>query len=105
MAAYALQLFFEWRGGSLWCENEAARAAFDVGPVEDVVPISSETRRRLAELSAWHDTALDWNDPTGPSPWSTDERARFDAAAADILHRIRAELGHDFQVEYVDCES
>lgn len=102
MASYALKLFFEWGGGSLWCNNEAAMAAFDAGPVEDVVPISSETRQRLTKLSAWHDTALDWNDPPGPSPWSADEKARFDLAAAEILARIRAELGSDFQVEYVD---
>jgi len=102
MAFYALRLFFEWRSGSLWCDNEAARAAFDVGPVEDVVPLSRETRRRLSELSAWHDTALDWDDPMGPSPWSADEKARFDAAAAEILDRIRAELRPDFQIDYAD---
>jgi hypothetical protein len=97
---YAIRLMFEWGGGCLWCGNDAARDAFDVGDIEDRLPLSAETRRRLEELSVWHDTALDWDDPAGPSPWTPDEDARFHAAAAEVLERIRAELGPDFQVEY-----
>lgn len=97
---YAIRLMFEWRGGCLWGGNDAAYDTFDVGPIDDVLPISPETRQRLEELSIWHDTALDWDDPGGPSPWAPDEDARFDRAAAEILERIRAELGADFAVEY-----
>ena len=91
---------FEWRGGCLWCGNDAALDAFDVGSIEDILPLSDETRQRLEELSVWHDTALDWDDPGGPSPWTPDEEARFDRAAAEVLEQIRAELGPDFAVEY-----
>ena len=97
---YRIRLMFEWGGGCLWCGNDAARDAFDVGDVEDRLPLSAETRRRLEELSVWHDTALDWDDPAGPSPWTPDDDARFDHAAAEVLERIRAELGPDFQVDY-----
>ena len=97
---YRLRLMFEWRGGCLWCGNDAARAAFDVGHVEDRLPLSAETLRRLEELSVWHDTALDWDDPAGPSPWTEEESARFDRAAEDVLARIRAELGSDFVIVY-----
>jgi hypothetical protein len=97
---YAIRLMFEWGGGTLWCGNDAARDAFDVGPIEDVLPISPGLRERLEELSVWHDTALDWDDPAGPSPWPSGEDARFDAAAAEILERVRTELGPDFTVEY-----
>lgn len=97
---YRIRLMFEWGGGCLWCGNDAARDAFDVGDIEDRLPLSAETRQRLEELSAWHDTALDWDDPGGPSPWTPDEDARFDHAAAEVLERIRGELGPDFQVEY-----
>ncbi|WP_420127440.1 hypothetical protein [Longimicrobium sp.] len=97
---YAIRLMFEWGGGTLWCGNDAARDRFDVGSVEDVLPLSPELRERLEELSVWHDTALDWDDPAGPSPWPPGEDARFDAAAAEILERVRGELGPDFTVEY-----
>lgn len=99
-ARYVVRLMFEWRGGTLWSGNDASRKAFDVGHIEDRLPLSDETRQRLEELSVWHDTALDWDDPAGPSPWPADEEARFGLAAAEVLERIRAELGPDFQVDY-----
>jgi hypothetical protein len=99
-AQYVVRLMFEWHGGCLWAGNDAALDAFDVGPIDDVLPLSANRRRRLEELSVWHDTALDWDDPGGPSPWTQDEEARFDHAAAEILEIDRADLGPDFQVEY-----
>ena len=97
---YVVRLMFEWGGGCLWCGNDAARDAFDVGDIEDRLPLSPATRRRLEELSVWHDTALDWDDPAGPSPWPPEEDARFDAAALQMLAVLRAELGPDFEVVY-----
>jgi hypothetical protein len=97
---YVLRLMFEWGGGTLWCGNDAALAAFDVDYVEDKLPLSDELRDRLEELSRWHDTSLDWNDPAGPGPWSAEENERFEQAASDVLERLRAHLGPDFRVEY-----
>lgn len=91
---------FEWGGGCLWCGNDAALRRFDVGPVEGKLPLTPETRRRLEELSAWHDRALNWEYPPAPSPWSRQEREQFDVAAQEALKRIRTELGPDFEVVY-----
>jgi hypothetical protein len=97
---YHLRLMFEWGGGCLWCGNDAARDALDVGHVEDQLPLSDRTRERLEELSAWHDSSLDRDDPAGPGPWTPGEHEDFERAAGEILETIRAELGADFQVEY-----
>lgn len=97
---YHLKLMFEWRGGCLWAGNDAALKAFDVGEIEDRLPLTDETRQRLEELSVWHDTALDWDDPGGPSPWTAEEYERFVRAAREVLERVRAELGPEFSVEY-----
>jgi hypothetical protein len=97
---YHLRLMFEWGGGCLWCVNKAAREAFDIDHVEDRLPLSDETRRRLEELSVWHDTALDWDDPGGPSPWAPGEYEDFEQAAGEVLQQVRAELGPDFEVSY-----
>lgn len=100
MSRYHVRLMFEWGGGCLWCGNDAARDAFGVGPIEDRLPLPDDVRRRLDELSAWHDTSLDWNDPAAPGPWPPEEFREFDQAAAEVLARIRAELGADFWIEY-----
>ena len=100
MPRYAIRLMFEWGGGCLWCGNGAARETFGAGPIEDRLPLSPETRARLDELSVWHDTSLDWDDPAGPDPWPAEEHARFEQAAVEILEIVRAELGSDFAVAY-----
>jgi hypothetical protein len=91
---------FEWGGGCLWCGDDATRARFDVGPIEDRLPLSAETRRRLDALTRWHDQSLDWADPRNPGPWSAGERARFDEAAEALRAVIQAELGAELVVVY-----
>jgi hypothetical protein len=91
---------FEWGGGALWCGNDRARSRFDVGPIEDALPLSDITKASLVEMTAWHDKALDWNYPQGPSPWSRDEFSRFELAAQSIQRKIQAELGAEFEVIY-----
>ncbi len=100
-ARFVVRLMFEWGGGCLWCGNDAARAAFGVGPVEDRLPLSPTTRQRLVELSAWHDGALDRKYPPDPSPWSAEERNQFERAAGEVLAVVRAELKPEFEVVYV----
>jgi len=99
-ARYRIRLMFEWGGGTLWCGNEAALERFDVGPIEERLPLSPETRRALDELSLWHDRSLDWDDPTAPSPWTAEEDARFDEAAEELRATIQSELGPKFEVVY-----
>ena len=91
---------FEWGGGTLWCGNAAASERFDVGPVEDRLPISENSRKSLAELSALHDTALNWEYPPDPGPWTSEEDENFDAKAIELLSVIREELGPEYEVVY-----
>jgi hypothetical protein len=99
-ARYVIRLMFEWGGGSLWCGNEAARERFDVGPIEERLPLSDETRRFLDEMSLWHDRSLNWAYPPDPGPWTPEEGARFDQAAEELRAAIQAELGPEFDVVY-----
>jgi hypothetical protein len=98
--AYRVKLMFEWGGGCLWCGNQAALDRFDVGPIEERLPISEQARGRLLEMSQWHDGALNWDDPAGDSPWSAAERIRFDQAASELLEVLRQELGPEYEVVY-----
>ena len=99
-ARYVVRLLFEWGGGALWCGNDAARERFDVGPIEERLPLTPETRRSLDELSLWHDRSLNWDDPAAPGPWTADEGARFDEAAEKLRATIQSELGPAFDVVY-----
>lgn len=96
----AIRLMFEWGGGCLWCGNRTALEAFGVGPLEDRLRLSLPVRRRLEELSAWHDTSLNRDYPPDPGPWPPEEYQRFERAACGILEIIRSELGSDFEVVY-----
>ncbi|WP_272991200.1 hypothetical protein [Spongiibacter tropicus] len=97
---YRIRLMFEWGGGSLWCGNQAAARKFDVGPVEDKLPLSNTVLERLNALSQWHDTALNWEYPPDPGPWGPDEYAKFEAEALAFLSELQTELGPDFEVAY-----
>ena len=92
---------FEWGGGCIWCGNEATIKKFDIGPIEDLLPLSQGIRTELANLSAWHDKALDWDCPTDPSPWSVGEFQRFHLAVQNILIRLAKELGADYEIVYI----
>ena len=98
---FVVRLMFGWGGGCLWCGNDATLAAFDVGPIEDKLPLSPAIQHRLTELSEWHDKALDWDYPPDPSPWSQEKRERFETAATDILSAVRSAVGPEFDVVYV----
>jgi hypothetical protein len=100
MATYVLRLMFEWGGGCLWCGNTTASARFGVGPIENQLPLSPETLKRLEELSIWHDESLNKDYPPDPGPWTPDEFERFESAARSILERIQRELGPDYEVRY-----
>jgi hypothetical protein len=99
-AKFVIRLMFEWGGGCLWCGNDAALGAFDVGPIEDQLPLSDGLRQRLLAMSNWHDASLNWDYPPDPGPWSVEEFERFENAASELLTTIRMELGSEFNVVY-----
>jgi hypothetical protein len=97
---YQVKLMFEWGGGSLWCGNDAAHEAYDVGPIEDRLPLSENLKQHLFKLTEWHDKSLNWDYPPDPGPWTPKEFEEFEKAAMEVLSDIRSELGDDFEVIY-----
>ncbi|WGO99471.1 hypothetical protein QFX18_05270 [Saccharophagus degradans] len=65
---YKLKLMFEWGGGIIWCDNDAAREVYEVGAIEEKLPLSKNLLEELENLSKIHDGALDWSNPSGSSP-------------------------------------
>ncbi len=100
MATFEIRLLFEWGGACLWGMNEAANAKFGYAEIERVLPLSCKTKDKLAELSARHDNALDWDDTAGPSPWTDRDFKQFEAEALSILRVVQDEVGDQFYVWY-----
>ncbi|MFW9922936.1 MAG: hypothetical protein ACFFDW_06560, partial [Candidatus Thorarchaeota archaeon] len=70
------------------------------------LPLTKETIEELERLSEWYDTSLNWDDPMGPSPWTTEEYIDFKEGLKEILHRLRDELGLEFEIrDEVDFSS
>jgi len=100
MITYEIRLMFEWGGSCLWGMNDAAKSRFGYDEIERTLPLSRKTKDKLAELSLWHDGALDWGDPTGPSPWTKDDFNQFEAEALSMLKVVQDELGDAYSVRY-----
>ena len=57
---YRLRFFDDYGSGWLWAGDTATLAAFDVGPLDDLMPLQPATRDEAAALSVATDrTALD----------------------------------------------
>jgi hypothetical protein len=99
-----LRLMFEWGGGCLWANDDASIAAFGVGPIESKLFLLPDTCSQLVQMSSWHDTSRDWDNVhrlQDPTPWSIQEQIRFERAVDEMQSMLRAELGPEFEVEYL----
>ncbi len=91
---------FEWGGGTIWCNNNAAREKYGVGAIEEKLPLSKQTLDKLENLTKLHDTALNWDYPPAPSPWSKERFKSFENKALKILEKLRDELGDKYDIQY-----
>jgi hypothetical protein len=85
-------------GTCLWSGNDAARERYGYAIAVRDLPISGELRHMLDALCMRYDTSVDWDNPGGPSPWTTEESERFAVAVRSALERLRAALGEDHLV-------
>jgi hypothetical protein len=85
-------------GVCLWSNDAITDATFGCAVDLDSVPITPLLRERGEALMARFDTSIDWNYPPDPSPWSTQERARFEADSDDFLGALRSSLSGKFVI-------
>ena len=92
--AVALNFWFEWSVGTpLWPQNDAAYTRFGVGPIAlKRLPLSDATRQWAQTVCDWHDDALNWDDPGGPSLWRQSECDHFNGEAQRLYETIAWEL-------------
>ena len=105
MSTYELRLMFEWGGPAdesvVWAMNEAAKEKFGGYAIKlDDLPISESLKEELMRLHEWHDTAMNWESPLDPSPWSEEEKARFLEESVQAFQRLCKEMGPECHVVY-----
>lgn len=91
-----LRFFFDPGSGiCFWSADAATEAHFGDYPVRmELLGLSSALTAEGEALIARYDGCLDWNDPSGPSPWSDAEWAAFRRDADAFLVAVRAALPH-----------
>lgn len=103
--AHRLRFFDDYGSGWLWAGDDAARAAFDIGPLDEALAtrLSDSTRALASHLLGRSAASLNPDYPPDGCPWPLGERLAFDAAADALLTAMRHDLGADFEIS--DCRS
>jgi hypothetical protein len=102
METYKLRYFFDPGSGiCLWSENDVARDRFGYPVDINGLGLTLSLMAQAKELATRFDTSIDWENPSGPSPWSNEKRAQFETDAADFLRALREHVGAAFEIR--DC--
>lgn len=100
MNRYKFSFWIEWGGTCLWSKNDKARNCFDYAVDNNDLPISKELKDLLHQLEKEYQSALNWDYPPDPSPWTKEKALDFKKRATVAYDRLIKELGDEFEVEY-----
>jgi hypothetical protein len=64
------------------------------------LPLTNETRARLATWAGKYDATLNMKDPASSGLRSADERHAFIKEGSELLRSVKRELGPDYEVTY-----
>jgi hypothetical protein len=82
----------------LWSANAEANEKFNYPVDLNELGLPENILKKAIHIMAWYDTSIDWNYPPDPSPWSDEERCRFNASAQCLLVALREQLGPEFEI-------
>jgi hypothetical protein len=103
---YLLSFWIEWGGCAyLWAINKKAKNQFSDGDNSHIcgcggLPVSQELEDELDALDTEYQTALDWDYPPDPSPWTKEQAIDFKKRVDAAFIRLVKELGSEFEVMY-----
>jgi hypothetical protein len=93
-AIYRLRYFFDAGSGTcLWAANAAARVRWGYPIAVDNLPVPAAVRAEARRVTDRWDTAYDWDDPAGPSPWGPDDYLAWAARRRHCLPRYGGTWG------------
>ena len=99
---YTLRFFFEWGSPHcLWGGDEETNARYGVGPISfDALPLSDSLKATLLEMGEEYQTALNWQYPPDPSPWTAEHKADFLRRCEEVYKQLVSELSDEHNVVY-----
>ena len=98
---YKLNYWFEWSCETpFWADDDYTRDELG-SPIDlNSLPLPDDLKQKLRELCDWHNSSLDWSDPTGPSPWTVNQKVSFNNKALSLYNEVCEKLGDDYIVNY-----
>ncbi len=100
---YKLRFFIEWGGSFLWPDSSDAVTfeKFDVGPLQpEDLNVSKELCDELHNLEKEYQTALNWDYPLDPSPWSEDQFKNFFDRLKIAYKKLCDELNYSYDIAF-----
>lgn len=95
---YKMSFWFEYGGHCLWSANDKSREKFGYAVDNRCLPVSHSLFEELNSMEREFRSYLNWEDPSGPSTWTTEHKADFCIRADKLYQKLVAELGVEFEI-------
>jgi len=103
MSKYKLKFMFDWCSGvCVWCANDAAEKLYKTHTIKcEDLNISKALSDNLKKLIELHEHALNWKSPGECLLWNKKQISDFNYAAKKAYDDLCAELGSNFEIEFI----
>ena len=88
-----VRFFFDWGTDACFWGDEGLQNAKDWG-------LSDSLSATLKAMGEEFQSALNWEYPLDPSPWSEAQKADFMRRSEAVYEQICAEIGHRYEVVF-----
>ena len=99
MAKYVIRFMPEYHATSLWACNDDAYSDLGINIEYEKVGLSQELINQLEKFDDGVMDIIDWSDPGGESPLTSEEQMALYNEGCRLLELVRKELGDEFEVE------
>lgn len=97
---YTLKFMPDWGAGKscLWSMDDVTAKKYGWLINLNDLPISEQLQKKIASLAEEYQSALNWDSPLDPSPWTNTQKEEFRNKTNEIYIELVKELGPDYNV-------
>lgn len=101
MPKYKLDFWFEWGCETpFWAADDYTMEELGIPVKLDTLELTDFYKEELKELCDLHNSSIDWDNPSTPSPWTDNQKISFNNKALSIFHEVCKNLGSDYILNY-----